>query len=529
METEFDADVVVVGSGALGANAAYTLAKAGKSVIILEAGERIPRWKIVENYRNSSKQQNYNAPYPNEAWAHTSYDEAYIDNTGSFDFRPGMLKLVGGTTWHWAAAAWRYIPNDMKLRSIYGVGRDWPISYDDLEPWYGLAENALGVAGTGDDDQSGQGGGPFPPRSTPYPLAPEGKTYLFQRLQTRLRESGYNFIHEPNARVTAPYDGRPACAGNNNCMPVCPIGAMYSGSVHVEHAENAGAELRTDATAYRLETGEGGRIAAVQYRRSNGEDIRLTARYFVIACHGLETPKLLLLSDVANSSGQVGRNLMDHSGIGLQFLADEPVWMGRGQIQQGGIFNWRDGPFRAHHAAIKHAPSNYVPNTAVAQRLLKDGVMGSELDRRIRDEASRWVDISTVFEMLPSPDNRVEPNPDARDALRIPMLRVHYDIDDYVKAARPVAMNDFRNFVAGMGGEVVVDDTGWQNRDHIMGTVIMGADPADSVVDGDCRTYDHPNLFLATTGVIPASGVINPTLSGVALAIRLADTIAREV
>ena len=152
---------------------------------------------------------------------------------------------------------------------------------------------------------------------------------------------------------------------------------------------------------------------------------------------------------------------------------------GRGQIQQGGIFNWRDGPFRARHAAIKHAPSNYVPNTAVAQRLLAAGVMGSELDRRIRDEASRWVDISTVFEMLPSPDNRVQPNPDRQDALGIPMLKVHYDIDDYVKAARPVAMNDFRNFVAGMGGEVVVDDTGWQNRDHLMGSVIMGADPAE--------------------------------------------------
>ena len=101
---EYDADVIVVGSGALGANAAYELARQGKSVIILEAGLRIPRWKIIENYRNSSKKQNYNAPYPNEPWAHTSYDEEYIDNTGSFDFRPGMLKVVGGTTWHWASA-----------------------------------------------------------------------------------------------------------------------------------------------------------------------------------------------------------------------------------------------------------------------------------------------------------------------------------------------------------------------------------------------------------------------------------------
>ena len=526
---EYDADVIVVGSGALGANAAHQLAKAGKSVIILEAGVRIPRWKIVENFRNSPAQRNFNAPYPSEPWAPTTYNPDYIENTGSFAFLPGMLKIVGGTTWHWAAACWRYIPNDMKLKSIYGVGRDWPISYDDLEPWYGRAEEALGVVGSDEEDQSGQGGAAFPHRSKPYPLPPEAKTYIFQRLQARLAPLGYNFIHEPHGRVSRPYDGRPACCGNNNCMPVCPIGAMYSGDMHVAHAEKAGAQLRTDATAYKLEKGEGGKIAAVHYRTSKGQDVRLTARYFVVAAHGLETPKLLLMSEVANSSDQVGRNLMDHSGMGLQFLADEPVWPGRGAVQQGGIFNWRDGAFRARHSAVKHAITNIMPNVDVTTRLLNAHVLGSELNRRIRDEASRWVDISTVFEMLPHPENRVEPNPSRKDALGIPMLRVHYDVDDYVKAARPVAVNDFRNFVSGMGGQVIVDDTDWQNRDHIMGTVLMGANPADSVVDGDCRTHDHKNLFLATTGVIPASGVINPTLTGVALAIRLADTIAREV
>lgn len=133
MNQHYDADVIVIGSGALGSIAATHLARKGKSVTILEAGENIPRWKIVENFRNSSKKGNYNSPYPNEPWAHHSYDEQYIENTGSFDFRPGMLKLVGGTTWHWAAACWRYLPNDMKLKTLYGVGRDWPMEYGELE------------------------------------------------------------------------------------------------------------------------------------------------------------------------------------------------------------------------------------------------------------------------------------------------------------------------------------------------------------------------------------------------------------
>ncbi|MBC3229035.1 GMC family oxidoreductase [Serratia fonticola] len=529
MSKHYDADVIVIGSGALGSNAATLLARSGKAVIILEAGEKIPRWKIVENFRNSSKKSNYNSPYPNEPWAHHSYDEQYIENTGSFDFRPGMLKLVGGTTWHWAAACWRYLPSDMKLKTLYGVGRDWPLEYHELEPFYHQAEVALGVCGSDTDDQSGQGGGAFPPRSQPYPMLPEGETYLFQRLKSRMAPAGYHFIHEPNGRATRPYDGRPACSGNNNCMPVCPIGAMYSGDQHAQHAQDAGARLFTDSTVWKLEKGVDDKIVAAHVRSSKGVDTRLTAKYFIVAAHGLETAKLLLMSDIANSSDQVGRNLMDHTGMGLQFLADEPLWPGRGAVQQGGIFNSRDGDFRKTRAAIKHAIANNVPNMAVAQRLIAKGVIGSELDKQIRHQAARWVDISTVFETLPQASNTVRPSTTRKDALGIPMLTVNYEVDDYVKAAKPVVEADYKRFVALMGGTVINDNTGWQNRDHLMGTVIMGDNPKDSVVNHECRCWDHSNLFLATTGVIPASGVVNPTLTGVALSIRAAEIIEREI
>jgi choline dehydrogenase-like flavoprotein len=172
--------------------------------------------------------------------------------------------------------------------------------------------------------------------------------------------------------------------------------------------------------------------------------------------------------------------------------------------------------------------SNAVPNRTVAERLLKQGVIGPELDERIRHDSARWTDVGTVFEMLPNPSNRVTPS-DRKDALGIPMLRVNYDVDDYVKAGKVIAKQDYARFAKLFNAEVVEDESGWQNRDHIMGTVIMGSDPKDSVVNGDCRTHDHDNLFLATTGVVPASGVINPTLTGVALAIRIADTINKEI
>lgn len=530
MAETYDADVVVIGSGAIGANAAYELARLGKSVIILEAGSRIPRWKILENFRNSPRKNNFNDPFPDARWAGTSMDHSYLENTGSFDYRPGMVKVVGGTTWHWVSACWRFLPNDMKMASVYGRGRDWPISYDDLEPWYCRAEEALGVVGDNESDQSGAGGDkPFPPRSKPYPLQPEGTMYFTQRTRKRLEAAGFNFVHEPNARVTAPYDGRPQCCGNNNCMPVCPIGAMYSGIFHVDHAVNAGAKLLTESTAYKLEKGEGNKIVAVHYRKPDGSDHRITARYFIVAAHAFETPKLLLMSDVANSSDQVGRNLMDHTGMGMFYLADEPLWPGRGAQQQGGFANFRDGPHRMHHSAFRHQSSTWVPNYSVAENLISQGIFGKELDRRIRHDAARWVEVVTYLEELPNPANTVRPHATRRDGLGLPTLTVNYNVSNYIHDAAPHVLSDYDKMVQTMGGTYIRRDNGLQNRDHVMGSVIMGENPKDSVVNSDCRTFDHHNLFLATTGVIPAAATVNPTLTGVALAIRAANIIAREI
>jgi glucose dehydrogenase len=532
MSTEYDADVVVVGSGALGSLAAYSLASAGKSVIILEAGPRVPRWKIVESYRNSPNKLDYNAPYPDQPWAPKSfsgpYADEYLQNIGPFTFKPGMLRLVGGTTWHWAAAAWRYIPNDFRLKTLYGVGRDWPIGYDDLEPWYQRAEEALGVSGSNTDDQSGQGGPAFPHRSKRYPMPMRPWSHFTNRLAETFTGAGFHFIDEPNATASQSYDGRPPCCGNNNCMPVCPIGAMYSGVVHAYKAERAGARLMENAVAYKLETGAARKIRAVHYKSPDGSSTRLTAKYFIVAAHGIETPKLLLMSEVANSSDQVGRNLMDHTGIALDIFAKEALWPGQGPVQQGGVFDLRDGAHRRLHSAIKHSPRTGVANELVSVPLLKQGVIGSELERRIREDAARFVEISTTFEVLPHPEHRVTLS-SKKDALGLPKPQIYYDVDDYFRAGVAVAKEDYKRFIKLFDARVITADSGLQNRDHIMGSTIMGADPRDSVVNGECRTHDHPNLFLATTGVVPASGVINPTLTGAALSLRAANIIGGEI
>src|ERR1700682_6307675 len=150
MANSTSADVVVVGSGVAGSLVAHQLALAGAAVILLEAGPRIPRWQIVENFRNSPAKGDFTTPYPSAPYApHPEYSPAndYLIQKGEYPYHSQYVRLVGGTTWHWAAATWRLLPSDFKLKTMYGVGRDWPYPYETLEPWYYAAEVQLGVSG----------------------------------------------------------------------------------------------------------------------------------------------------------------------------------------------------------------------------------------------------------------------------------------------------------------------------------------------------------------------------------------------
>ncbi|AOR70238.1 choline dehydrogenase [Burkholderia stabilis] len=533
MSSEFDADVIVIGAGILGGAVAHSLARQRKSVIVLEAGPELRRADLVRAFRNYGDKSDYNGPYPDQPWAPKSstgrYSDHYIDSVGPILQKPSYLRLVGGTTWHWGGATWRMLPNDFRLRSLYGQGRDWPLDYDELEPWYQLAEEEIGVSGSDTDDQSGRGGGPFPPRSKPYPMKQQPWAYLTQEVATRVAAIGHRFVDEPNARATRPYDGRPVCAGNNNCAPICPIGAQFSGDRPVHRAVALGARLLANAVAHKIERGANGRIAAVHYMTPDGHSTRLTARAFVLAAHGVEIPKLLLMSGIANSSDQVGRNMMGHTGRALAMLTSVPLWPGRGPTQQGSINTWRDGAFRREHGAIRHFLDNTVPNERITRRLIDQGIVGPELDARIRADAARYLKIASYVEPLPDPANRVTLSTH-RDALGLPTPRTDYDMRDYARRALPRLLADYSAFRRAFGAtDMLGDVNAWVPSSHIMGTTIMGRNPKDSVVDRDCRTHDHPNLFIASTAVHPSASVVNPTLTGYALALRLAARIGAEV
>src|SRR5258708_22735796 len=178
MANSHSADVVVVGGGVGGGLVAHELALAGASVILLEAGPRIPRWQIVENFRNSSAKADFATPYPSTSYApHPEYSPAnnYLIQKGAYPYNSQYVRLVGGTTWHWAAATWRLLPSDFRLKTMYGVGRDWPIPYEAIEPWYYAAEVQLGVSGPDTTIDLGS------PRSKAYPMSALALSYMDQR------------------------------------------------------------------------------------------------------------------------------------------------------------------------------------------------------------------------------------------------------------------------------------------------------------------------------------------------------------
>jgi glucose dehydrogenase len=530
MAGTLSADIVVIGSGVVGSLTARKLALAGHNVLMLEAGPRIDRDQIVQNYRRSAFKSDYIAPYPNSDIApfpdYQPVDNGYLEQTGPYPYKPEYIRVVGGTSWHWAAQAWRLLPNDFRLKSAYNVGRDWPISYDDLEPYYFEAELLWGVSGPAEMAK-------YSPRKNPFPMEAVTKSWLEQRVTDRLAPQ-YEVLTNTTGRNSRVYDGRPQCCGNNNCQPICPIDAQYTGGIAAASAEKAGVKLIPQAVVYKLEHDAQGRITALNYYDWNKVSHRVVAQTFILAANAIETPKILLMSasekfphGLANDYDQVGRNLMDHPSSSVTFLADEPLWAGRGPQSPISIQQMRDGDWRGEHAAFRIDFSNASRVTAVTQAAIKEGLTGDALEHAIRDRASREISVKNVLEQLPDPNNRVMLSTGKKDALGLPVPAFSYSFDDYVTRGMQVAQDNYAQIAKMMGGTSIrYSDTGkYSNNQHITGTLAMGDDPKTSVTDHVGRAHAHENLYMVSTGVMPTVATANSTLTASALGLRTADAI----
>jgi choline dehydrogenase-like flavoprotein len=531
------ADVVIVGSGVAGSLAAARLASAGLTVLVLEAGPRVQRADAHDRYQRALVKVP-ESPYPESVFApHPRSDalDRYYIQDGPDRFASTYLRQVGGTTWHWLGTANRLVPDDFRLRSRFGAGVDWPIAYDDLEPWYCEAERELGVAGDSTAD-------PNTPRSRPYPLPPIPLSYLDQRVRAAVAGLGHAVQPTPQARNSEPHDGRPPCCGSTTCIPICPIQAKYDATVHVARAERLGAAVVDRAVVSFIDVGPDGRVAAVRVKRPDGSEERATGKVFVIAAHGIETPKLLLQSrtasrpaGVANSSDQVGRNLMDHPTQLSWALAGEPLWPYRGPLSTSGIESPRAGQWRAERPSFRIQVSNTgwewpmgTPGHTV-RALLDGGLRGGDLDRALADHSAREITLASMLEQLPSPANRIVPDFDQRDAIGLPRPRITFRFDEYVRRGMAESRRVHQEIFAALRSTEIQHGDAIMPSGHVIGTCRMGTDPRRSVVDAELRSHDHPNLFLLGSGVFPTSGASNPTLTIAALTLRAAPVIARAV
>lgn len=571
-------DVVVIGSGVAGALTAWKLATLGAyDILILEAGDNgISSGQRLQFHHVMDTQGNRSDPFaPYKDLESRKYAPAaensqrelkdqkndsgnYYDYTDASNdpFKASYNRMVGGSTWAWRGNTPRFLPSDFRLKREFGVGRDWPLDYNELEPWYCQAEWELGVSGNHDEIDGLFGAY----RSQPFPMPGIPLTYSDQQVKRKIhgqtvRGKTIRVVTTPQARNSTVFDHRPACEGHSNCIPLCPIQAKYDATIHLRRAlQYPHVELRTRAVVSRLEKDNDGRVSTVHYmdwtddHKPKAQTVH--GKVVVLAAHAIETPKILLMSNgLANSSGQVGRNLMDHVQFELIATFPEPLYPFRGPQSVAAIEDFREGDFRRQRSAFRMtigndgwgrtgSPASVIEQLLTEQKDQPTGGYGAGLKNGIAARIPKMLRLSFSTEMLPDPANRIDLS-DKLDKLGIPRPRLTFDIGAYVQGGLREGFETAKDLFAQMGAEISPKakpldnpDThrmNWNTAAHIMGTTIMGDDPRDSVVNRWGRTHDVPNLWIIGSSVFATSATSNPTLTIAALTLRTAHAIHREL
>ena len=497
------ARVAIVGSGVAGALLAWKLASSGWEVAVFEAGPRVDRARAVARFAARERlSDTYPASPDQPGWEN---DHAFYEQRGPQPFTAVYERVRGGTTWHWLGTALRFLESDFRMHTRYGVGTDWPLALADLEPFYAEAERELGVSGAH------------------LPALPP--TYLDGQVGRAALQLGYRVEVLPAARNSVDYDGRPACRGSATCLPICPIGAKYDATVHLKRAEKSGARVLIQSPVQRLIAVEG-RVAALEYLQS-GQRHRWEADLFVVAANAIETPRLLLRSELPNP--WVGRFLMGMAGQVSQALAPRPVWPFRSPQVVSGITQFRDGPFRKSRAGLLLSIGNdgwpEGSPSKVAERLRKEGLRGESLRRAIFDHVSRQLLLVSNCEELPRAENRVTLS-HLVDSSGVPRPRIHFKVGQYTRESIDESVLIHARIFQAMGATHIHHFEESSDPAHLAGTCRMGS-PGESVVDSDLRSHQWPNLRVLGSSVFPTCGSAPPTLTIAALALRLAQNLGR--
>ena len=496
-------DAVVIGAGGGGAPILMRLARAGMSVVALEAGRR---WDPPRDFASDEAEQD-KLFWTDERLSAGADPIAFARNNSGVG--------VGGSTLHWTAYAVRPQPDDLRLRSEFGVGRDWPIPYPELEPYFDEVERYLGVSGP-----------------TPYPWGPARRAYPRPPLplngaalvmQAGAASLGLKTSPAPNAAPSSAYEieglHRAACTSRGFCQAGCSVGAKGSADViFVPLAERAGAEVRERCFVTGFERDGSGRITAVVYADPQGRETRQPCATVFLCAGGVESPRQLLMSGLANSSDQVGRNFMAHAGLQIWAEVDEVVKPTRG-IPGGLISEDTHRPRDVSFAGGYLVQSiGVMPMTYAAQMARGAGLWGEALTRRMR-RFNHAVGINICGDCLPSPANRLTLS-DELDVRGLPKPRVSFSNGDN-EAAMAAHGERLMTAILEAGGAYDLKRTA--RNAHTLGGCRMGRDGDDAVVDPDCRSFDVENLYVCDNSVYPSALSVNPCVMQMALSLRTAD------
>ncbi|KIE59424.1 2-keto-gluconate dehydrogenase [Methylacidiphilum kamchatkense Kam1] len=511
-------DVCVIGTGAGGGNLIRELCLQGVKVVALEAGPRLVPEKDFENDEW--------AMFLKTAWLDPRETQGE-DITG---LAAWTCKTVGGTTLHWAGAALRIQPWEFKVKSLYGEIpkanlADWPISYEDLLPYYEKAEKALGVSGRVM---------PFQPGNTNFLVMKRGAEKL--GIQATPGFMAINSI---------PFDGRPPCDQCGFCFQGCTIKAKWNVLYEaIPKAEQTGnLDLRPQCQAIRIETDSRKKATSVIYADSQGKLHQLKAKVICVACNSIETARLLLNSEsskfphgLANGSGMVGKNYMRHLTASSYALFPKPVHAYKGITMMGLIDNFaKNEPKRGfvggfHLETIMLGPAFLSiflrpgPNTSTSQARALWGEPLKNLMENYTHIAGMWI----VGEDLPQLTNGVSLHKEKKDRFGMPIPVITFNDHPNDKRMREYAWKRAREIYEAAGA-IEVYDTPPYPATHNLGTCRMGNNPETSVTNSYGQCHEVKNLFISDGSLFPTGACENPTLTISALAIRQAEYIIREM
>jgi choline dehydrogenase-like flavoprotein len=427
---------------------------------------------------------------------------------------------VGGSSLHWSGTTPRFIASDFKMRSTYGVMVDWPLSLEQLLPYYARAEEALGVAGAPTTDVAGGGPGlPGARALPPHPHSPMDRV-----VGPHLAPFG----PLPQARPSESIQGRPPCCGSATCE-LCPVDARFSALNGLRSVlDHPGLELHEQTVVARVHAAAGGReVEAVEAVGADGARLQVRAGTYVLAANGFENPGILLRSGLERED--VGRYLADHGHTTVFADLDKDVKPGYGTALVTGLSEaFRDGSFRSRRAGAIVGPYN--PGAPLGP-LAAAGVLEREEGGRVRADAlARWkrtLPLDVLSEDTPQRQRRVSLSPN-RDAFGLPLNRIAYPApSSYERDGIASVVEQLRERLSPLGVREISHQPGPRGG-HLLGTCRMGSG-ADGVVDAEMRHLDLENLFVAGGSAFPTYGPVHPTLTVAALALRLGELLASEV